>query len=87
MIDLKYVEKNGVREAGLIWLCMLFEHLYLKWCMVRYGSKNGHQIEMCIKEIEPSPQNLLTILDSIVNITGGPLQSCIMKHSLHFDNK
>ena len=50
---------------------MLIEHLYFQWCVARCGSKNGHQIEMCMKEIEPCPQNLLTILDSIVNIIGG----------------
>ena len=40
--------------------------------MVRYGSKNGHEEEMCSEEIGLHPQNSLTILGSMVNIIGGP---------------
>ena len=39
--------------------------------MVRCGSKNGHQKDMCLKEIGLRAQNMLTILGSIVNIIGG----------------
>ena len=39
-----------------------------QWCAVRCRSKNGHKKHMCLKEIELSAQNVLTILNSIVNI-------------------
>jgi hypothetical protein len=36
-----------------------------EWCMVRCGSKNGHQNDICLKEFELRAQHLLTILGSI----------------------
>ena len=39
-----------------------------EWCLVRCGSKNGHQKDMCSKEIRLYAQILLTVLDLIVNI-------------------
>ena len=42
-----------------------------EWCMVRCGSNNRHQKDMCLKEFGMHVQNLLTILDLIVNIIGG----------------
>ena len=42
-----------------------------EWCLVRCGSKNDHQKDMCSKEIRLCAQILLTILDLIVNIIGG----------------
>jgi hypothetical protein len=42
-----------------------------EWCIVKCGSKNRHQKDMCLKEIGKHIQNLLTILDLIVSIIGG----------------
>ena len=39
-----------------------------EWYMVRCGSKNGHQKDMCFKEIGLRAENILIILASIVNI-------------------
>ena len=39
--------------------------------MVRYGSKNGQQKDMCLKEIGLRAQVLITILGSMVNTMGG----------------
>ena len=41
--------------------------------MVGCGSKNKHQKDMCLKEIELHAQNPLTILRSIANIIRGPV--------------
>ena len=43
-----------------------------EWCVVRCGSKNEHQKDMCSKEIGVRTSNLLIILGSIVNIIGMP---------------
>jgi hypothetical protein len=47
--------------------------LIFKWCMIRCGSKNGHQKHIiCLDEIGLHAHNLLTIVGSIViNIRGG----------------
>jgi hypothetical protein len=42
-----------------------------EWWVVRFRIKNGHQKEMCSKEIGLQAQNVLTILSSIVNTIGG----------------
>lgn len=41
------------------------------WCMVGCGSKNGHQVDICLEETGLCVQNMLTILDSKVNIMQG----------------
>ena len=41
-----------------------------EWCVVRCGSKNGYQKDMCLKEIGLHAQNMIIILDSIVNVIG-----------------
>ena len=47
--------------------------------MVRCGFKSGHQKDiMCLKEIGPHAQNMLTILGSIVNIILGDLYDHLM---------
>ena len=41
----------------------------LEWHVVKCGSKNGHQRDMCLKEIQAlHAQNMLTILSSIINM-------------------
>ena len=56
--------------------------------MVRCGSKNGHQKDLCLIKIGLHAQNLLTILDSTINIIGGGLYDDLMKkEDLHFDRK
>ena len=42
-----------------------------EWYVVRCSSKNGDQKDMCLKEIGLHAQNMITILGSIVNISGG----------------
>ena len=42
-----------------------------EWYVVRCRSKNEHQNDMCLEEIELRSQNMLIILESIVNIIGG----------------
>jgi len=41
--------------VGIYLSSNLFTHLkwtpIFEWCVVRYGSKNGHQKDMCCKEI------------------------------------
>ena len=42
--------------------------IYVVWC----GSNNGYQKGiMCLKEIGIHAQNMITVLGTIVNITGG----------------
>ena len=57
--------RNSV--TSLNWVS-LFE-----WYVVRRGSKNGHQNDMCLEEIGLCVQNMSTILSSIINIIGGDL--------------
>ena len=55
-----------ISNIEIIWT-LIFE-----WYVVRSGSKNGHQKGlMCLKEIGLRTQNMLTILQSIVNMIGG----------------
>lgn len=35
-----------------------------KWCVIRHGSKNGHQKTIFLKEFELHAQNLLIVLGS-----------------------
>ena len=42
--------------------------LVFEWYMVRCRSKNGHQKDMCLVEVELRAQNMLIILVSIINI-------------------
>ena len=42
-----------------------------EWYVVRSGSKNGHQKDLCLKETRTCAQNMLTILSPIVNMIGG----------------
>lgn len=41
--------------------------------MIGCGSKDGHQQDMCVKWIGSRVYNVLTVLSSIVKITGGDL--------------
>jgi hypothetical protein len=38
-----------------------------EWYVLRCGSKNGHQEDICSKEVELHAQNILTTSSSIVN--------------------
>ena len=42
-----------------------------EWCMVRCGSENKRQQDVCLKEIGQGAQSLLTILNATINIIGG----------------
>ena len=57
--------------------------------MVRYGSKNGHQKDMRLKEIGLcAREKLLIILNFIVNMLGCDLCYNIKKNEdLYFDNE
>ena len=48
----------------------LSEYPIFQWCVVRCGSKDSHQKEICLTEIGLRAQNVLAILGSIVNIIG-----------------
>ena len=55
--------------------------------MVRCGSKNGHQEDTCLKEIKLHAQNMITNLQSTVNIIGRTHYDHLMSlRTLHFDN-
>lgn len=43
----------------------------IEWFIVRCGSKNGYQKDMCLKVIGLCAHNILTILGSIVYMIGG----------------
>ena len=62
--------------------------LVFEWCMVGWGSKNGHQKDICWKEIGLYVQNLLTILDVIVKRIwkNQPIWSFIDLKNLPLDN-
>ena len=47
------------------------ERLMFEWSMVTCGTKNGHQRDMCLKEIRLRVQNMLTIQSVIVNMISG----------------
>ena len=49
-----------------------------QWCVIRCGSKNGHPIDTCSKEIGLCAPNMLTILDSIVKMLQGELYDLLM---------
>ena len=42
-----------------------------EWYEGRCGSKNRHQKDMCLKEIEVRAQNMLIFLCSVVNMIEG----------------
>ena len=44
---------------------------YIEWCVVRCGSKNEHQNDMCLKDWTTHAQYLLTIPGSIINMIVG----------------
>ena len=44
-----------------------------EWYVVRCGSKNGHQKDICLKEIRLRVQNMPIALNLIVNIPGRSL--------------
>jgi hypothetical protein len=46
--------------------------------LIRCGCKNGHQKDMCLKEIGLQDQNMLTILGSIANMIGGDVYDHLM---------
>ena len=54
-----------------------------QWYMVRCGSKNEHQKG---RHVFRSDRNMLTILDSIVNMIGPPIQPLNEHGNFHFDN-
>jgi hypothetical protein len=41
------------------------------WCAIRCELENGHQEDLCLKEIGLCAKKLLTIVDSIVDIIEG----------------
>ena len=46
----------------------LIGHLYFEWYVVRCGSKNGYEKDMCLKETRLRIQNMIITLGSIANI-------------------
>lgn len=61
---------------GFLWSWIIMQtHIeqapIFEWSMIMYGSKNGHQVNMCLNESRLHAFNMLPTLGSIVNITGG----------------
>ena len=56
---------NKIVVATIIWT-PTFE-----WYVVRCGSSNEHPHNMCLEVFVLHPQNILTILPSMVNMIGG----------------
>jgi hypothetical protein len=52
--------------------------LVFEWYVVRCGSKNKYQKNMCLKEIGLRAQNMLLIISSRVNINGKG-ETCMTK--------
>jgi hypothetical protein len=42
-----------------------------QWYVVWFGSKNGYQEDMCLREIRLCAHNMITILGSMLNVIGG----------------
>ena len=61
---------TGWKGYGLNLVTSLNRMPIFKWCVVRRGSKYGHQIDMCLNDIELCAKCLSTILSSMVNIFG-----------------
>lgn len=57
-----------------------------KWYVIRCGSKNRYQKDVCSEEIGPHAQNLTAFLGSIVNIIRGDIYDhlLISMRILHF---
>ena len=53
----------------------------------RCGFKNIYQKDMCSKKIGLRAQNMITILDSIINIIGRIYMTRDEHKNLHFDNE
>ena len=56
-------------------------HLHLTISMVRCGSKNGHQKDV-LRKIGLHAHNVLTVLDSIINIIEGHLYDHLMRERI-----
>jgi hypothetical protein len=54
-------------NIAIIWTHVF--HWYIKF-ILRCGSKNGHEKDMCLVKVRLRAQNMLTILVSIVNMIG-----------------
>jgi len=49
--------------------------------------KNIYQKDMCLKEIQLSAKNMITILGSIFNMVRGHVRPLNMHNYLHYDSK
>lgn len=56
----------------------------IRWYVVRFGYKNGHQKDMCVKEIGFRVYNMSTIVGSVVNMIGGFIWSIHSFNTLDF---
>lgn len=50
------------------WLIFIYWTRIFQWCVVRFGSRNKHQRDTCLKKITLHLQKLSTTLHSIVNM-------------------
>ena len=53
------------------WPCLRPPPIF-EWCLSSCTSKNIHQKDTCLQKIELNVRNVLTILDLIVDVIGGP---------------
>ena len=71
-----------LRYAVVIRLLFLVGHLYVIWCMVRWGSKNTHYKDgTCFKEIRLRLQILLLTSHLIVKAIG---RTCVRETNMRF---
>jgi hypothetical protein len=70
---------------GLTWV--FFRHLYLSGVWLGVDLRTESRKTLCLKEIGLSAENLLTILHSTVNITGGTYTMTHELENLHFDSE
>lgn len=62
---------------------------YVEWCLVECGSKNAHQKDMWLKEVELCAPILFATLGLTINIIGGGVDlydRLIKKENIFFDN-
>jgi hypothetical protein len=89
----KFIRHVYLYILAMVDMCNLVTCLYqtpiFEWCVLWKESKNGRQKDiMCSKEIARlRAPNMLTTLDSIVNISEGPKCPFNWHKNLHFDNQ
>ena len=56
-----YLDELLKVENSYLVTCLIRTPIF-QWCVVYYGSKNGYQKDMCLKEIGLCVQNMIMII-------------------------